>query len=412
MNTFDRALRDDLGTAPSPPALGALRTRVRRRRARRRIATVALATAVATGVVVGVTSLSNGSGDTRRDRVVAAGGGTARALRSERVDARLAWLDRDGIAIADARTGRVLHRVPGTGPLSCRMCFVGFTVGRDVVFGDGSNIRLVSPNGAARTLAPGRFAFPAADAQSIYVVPDADGSAVERWDLHGHKVGGPWRLPSGYVLSSASGFAARAVVGGVIVETAENGTDHRLAIWTPSTNALRVIGQNRWDVIDTYTAPGAATSTIAWIEPGCAFPGCAIALTDSATGATRTIAPPPGHTGFFIGGAFSPDGRLLAVFPSTTPAPPSGRPVANPSLDLAVIDVASGNVTAVRDSHLFMGEPIGQAAWSPSGDWLFFGVGDRILVHRSGTDDAVPLPMRFSPSARFAVMPVPSASGR
>jgi hypothetical protein len=189
-------------------------------------------------------------------------------------------------------------------------------------------------------------------------------------------------------------------VGGILVETQENATDHTLALWNPRTNALRRIGNARWDVIDTYTAPGATSSTIAWIHGGCATVGCDLALTDTATWRTRTIAAPTGHYGYWLGGAFSPDGRQLATFAGTVPTPN------NPAVDLTIIDVATSRATPIRHAHLAVGEPSALAGWSPSGAWLFFSSYGPPLAHRQGTNDATTLPFNFGGLARiFLVAP-------
>jgi hypothetical protein len=89
-------------------------------------------------------------------------------------------------------------------------------------------------------------------------------------------------------------------------------------------------------VIGAYTPPGARYSLLAWLPAACPFPdNCLITITDTATLATRTVRSPlPG--GFAVGGAFSPDGRQLAVFPQTAP-----RHAAPGSARLAIISLAT-----------------------------------------------------------------------
>jgi hypothetical protein len=50
------------------------------------------------------------------------------------------------------------------------------------------------------------------------------------------------------------------------------------------------------------------------------FPACPITITNTVTLVSRTLRSPPGD-GFVLGGAFSPDGRHLAVFANDSPEP-------------------------------------------------------------------------------------------
>jgi hypothetical protein len=389
MTMIEERIEQDLSRVPEPPALDTLRRRLARRRARHGIvAGVALVSVGAVGAVAASTR-----DDTSRVRTIpstAASPTTRGALATERVDAFVLW-DRGGELVAsDPRTGRDVFTVP------CDSCAgSAFVVDGGTIVDDGDVVHLLHADGTLQPLGAGYRAFPGVDGRAFYVVQQGE-RTIEQWDTTGRRLGGPWDVPEKYELSGrVFGVAGRAVANGVVVQTTENDSDHALAVWSPVTGTIDVIGQNRWGVIDTYTAPGASTSVVAWIRAGCATPGCDIVLTDTASGESRTVRAPDGFHGFFYGGAFSPDGRLLAAFPSTVPAP------VDPGVGVAVVDVADATVSVVRDVHLGTGEPYALVGWSPSGDWLFFSNHSTPYIHRRGTADAVQLDMDFGEYATW-----------
>jgi hypothetical protein len=98
-------------------------------------------------------------------------------------------------------------------------------------------------------------------------------------------------------------------------------------------------------------------------------------LTDLATGTTKRIRSPLGY-GFDNGGAFSPDGRQLAVFAKTNPG------FSDPETRLALIDVATGSLRLVPGATLAIGEAVAWAQWLPrSGQVIVGGLqADHFLV--------------------------------
>lgn len=80
------------------------------------------------------------------------------------------------------------------------------------------------------------------------------------------------------------------------------------------------------------------------------------------------------------GAAFSPAGRRLALAVTAR-----GRS------RVAVIDLERGAWRFVRGGRLAGYKAI---AWSPSGRWLYFTRGERVLASRGGTEPAVRLPIR------------------
>ena len=118
-------------------------------------------------------------------------------------------------------------------------------------------------------------------------------------------------------------------------------------------------------MIDAYTPPGARYSLLAWLPAGCRRPStpppgsCLVEITNTASGAVTTVrSPSPG--GFAIGGAFSPDGRTLAVFVNA----PSQR-----SASLALIDQATGAIRVAAAASP-VGIDYGWARWLPDGGRL------------------------------------------
>ena len=103
------------------------------------------------------------------------------------------------------------------------------------------------------------------------------------------------------------------------------------------------------------------------------------------------------------GGAFSPDGKTLAAFTLVN----HGN-LNNDTMQLALIDVGTGQVSPVSNSRGQFGEPYGFATWSPSGQSVFFGgVGQmrtsfqdlRIGAYQIGASSATALPFRVNYSA-------------
>jgi len=87
--------------------------------------------------------------------------------------------------------------------------------------------------------------------------------------------------------------------------------------------------------------------------------------------------------GFAIGGAFSPDGNRLAVFPMIEPGQ---------AARVALADLATGTVRVAPAPRLALGEDIAWARWLPGGKDLIVGgaTGGGLLV-ASATLSAQPL---------------------
>ncbi len=143
---------------------------------------------------------------------------------------------------------------------------------------------------------------------------------------------------------------------------------------------------------------GTFVATVAWTShDGCApFPpliGCPLHLSETGSGQERALLPPVGYRGFAGGGGFSPDGSHLAAFVfAGTEAAPAVRPV--------LITTRTGDIQLLGPV-LSVGEPLGSAAWSPDGRWLFFcGLSGPMYAQpvgaRGGAGPAVALPLPAS----------------
>ena len=140
-----------------------------------------------------------------------------------------------------------------------------------------------------------------------------------------------------------------------------------LAVWTPETGRVKVIGRNL-DITDTYTPRDASYSLLAWTSHGM------LGITNTSTLATLTVRNPRryGFTygGLFSSGAFSPDGTRLAVFVNTTNPQ---DPYATPYSVLGIVNTTTGALRLVHATHLVTTEDVGWARWLPAGNRLIAG---------------------------------------
>ncbi|MCI0426276.1 MAG: hypothetical protein L0Z47_10615 [Actinobacteria bacterium] len=118
-------------------------------------------------------------------------------------------------------------------------------------------------------------------------------------------------------------------------------------------------------------------------------------LVDLDAGTTRTIEVPVGVAAVDgYGGAFSPDGRYVAVAGRLTRGPLA----AESRVVLVLIDFESGTASVVPGipSNL---DDYPQVAWSTNGDWLFFSVGGletgtgQLYAYQPGDDTAYKVPV-------------------
>jgi hypothetical protein len=174
----------------------------------------------------------------------------------------------------------------------------------------------------------------------------------------------PRNLPAGWYLPA--GFSV-AVANGIVIQSNDAHSPAQppdLAVWNPRTGRVtvigRAIGNNVPNVVGAYTPPGAGYSLLAWIPASCQGLLCPITITNTATLASRTLHSPLGY-GFVPGGAFSPDGRYLAVFANARPRP-GGR-----SAELAIVSTENGTVRVVPAVRQTVGAETEWVRWLPGG---------------------------------------------
>ncbi|HET6951166.1 MAG TPA: PASTA domain-containing protein [Acidimicrobiales bacterium] len=381
---IDAALRERLAAgAPLEQAvdedevLAAVRRRVVRRKRRHRGATAA-------AIVVLVAATAAVASHAFDDRPAVQTGPTTNGTSAGEIDADLLWIGwQEGPTLADPNTGETTPIGPSRG-LTCNTCPL-IRVGDQAFTAQNGRIYSYTPGAhELDDIGPGDAVFPAADGRSILVSVD---DQLEQQSTDGTVLAGPWAIPSGYDLT----VPRRATATGVLVEATANAFIRSLAEWDPATGDVQPLGTHN-QLIDTHTDSAGAATMIARTDCDRDFP-CWILLTDTSTGQTTRIDSPVPGNGFYGGGAFSPDGRDLAVFVATN------QGTTDPAARLGIIDTRTGQARLIEDSDVPIGEPYGYASWSPSGDWLFFdGLSDNVRTLERGADQARPLNLAGSDS--------------
>lgn len=236
--------------------------------------------------------------------------------------------------------------------------------------------------GRSIAVAPGEYLFTSATGAVVYAAL-TDTSLTELPSGRGRP--GDLTLPAGWFLPGGQGIA---VAGGIIVTSRDVMPDvhpAELAIWNPATGGVRPIGRGE-GAIAAYTPRGAGYSLLAWMPANCRFPSCPITITNTATLASRTLRSPLGH-GFVLGGAFSPDGRRLAVFASLS-VQAGGQ-----KAELAIASTATGAVHMVAGVQMMVGEDSDWIRWLPGGTSLITQASRDYLVN---TATLAARPFRFT----------------
>jgi len=188
------------------------------------------------------------------------------------------------------------------------------------------------------------------------------------------------------------GYAAWQGVGGgllVLIRTGQGSADlGRFALWNPGSGRIL----RRYDRV-----LAASGTTLAWVTAACSPNRCPVHLSDLAAGTDTQVAVP--WRAAANSGAFSPDGRSLAVvFGGVDDAGPL------PQATIGVIDVAARRLLAVPGAVTGGGD-IGLAvSWSPDGAWLLVSapVGpltEQLAAWRPG-DRVLDVPRRQPPTGQ------------
>ena len=339
-----------------------------RQRRRRRLAWAACCVVLAGSVAVGLMT-----GWPRHDaRKPAAGAAASRRTPDVTLPAvRMAWVDYGGqlhlgnlatrdqhvVATVDASPSDPLIQADG------RLYWADSNTG-------GAPIRDYGiATGTIRYLARGDSVFAPADGRHIYIVQ----AATKLVELPATGIGRPrpLALPAGWHMSG--GLGNWSVAGGIVIYSGpadEQRGQPAVAIWNPGTGHLRIIGR-ALDVLDTYTPPGGRYSLLAWSD-GCMR--CAVGISNTSTLARVTVRG-LGRYGFtyggpFSSGAFSPDGRQLALFLNITNPQDSFH---LPYSELAIASTRTGTLRLVPAVRLVTTEDVGWVRWLPGGNRLLAG---------------------------------------
>jgi hypothetical protein len=140
--------------------------------------------------------------------------------------------------------------------------------------------------------------------------------------------------------------------------------------------------------------PTTAT-TIAWVAAACGPQRCPVHLSDLASGTDTQVAAPRGVWANI--GAFSPDGRYLAVvFGGVDATGPATQ------VRVGVIDAATRRLLAVSGAVMGGGGDFWLAVtWSPDGAWLLLSApaGEQLAAWRPG-DTVLHVPRRQPPTGQ------------
>ena len=171
--------------------------------------------------------------------------------------------------------------------------------------------------------------------------------------------------------------AAVDVTGGAVILAA---VDRGLVVATrpdvAGRRALEVHDPGDGRVVLSVTRDGillaARHDRVVWRAPGCRH--CPVEMTDVRTGTRRGLRGAVAGGATVYAGSFSPGGRTLALFASSTDGA---------GVQVVLVDVARDRVTSSE-----VGSTAPAAAtvdWSSSGRWLFFATGDGLeAVRRDG----------------------------
>jgi hypothetical protein len=208
--------------------------------------------------------------------------------------------------------------------------------------------------------------------------------AIQQVDLTGHPHTPRYLVPAGYA-------AWQGVGGGLLllIRTGQGSADtSRFALWNPRSGRML----RRFDRV-----LGASGTTIAWVAAACGPKPCPVHLSDLAAGTDIEVAVP--WRAWANRGAFSPDGRYLAiVFGGGDPAGVVTQ------ARVGVVDVAARRLLAVPGAVMGGGDVGLAVSWSPDGAWLLLSapVGpltEQLAAWRPG-DTVLHVPRRQPPTGQ------------
>jgi hypothetical protein len=405
----DQAGRSAAWAATGDPIVELLFAEARRRRRRIRLTALTVVVALAVATALGL-AWSRQPASPGTSRAPALGTGQSRLARMP----RLAWVGFDGALMLgnltnfSTRTVAHLNASPATPlvPFDGRLYWINQSGGQVDGADWPSTIEALNlATGRSTDIGPGEFIFPAPDGRTLYL--SLTDNTLAELQPSGVSQARQLTLPAGWYLPG--GFSV-AVANGIVVQSNDaQSLSHPplLAVWNPRTGQVTVIGRAVGtavaNVIGAYTPPGADYSLLAWMPAGCQLYLCPITITNTATRASRTLRSPL-HRGFVLGGAFSPDGRQLAVFVNRSDKAGGG------AAELAIASTATGAVRLVPSVRMVVGADADWVRWLPGGSSLIVLANHNYLIAASthevrpfrftGRDQAVNFSAELLPSHR------------
>ena len=383
-------MRADLAVRPGRAAgaaagIEALFAEARRRRRRRRLVSAVAVAGLAASVLAATAWLGGwpapGPG---------APGGPPPAGRAARsgTSPSVAWVDYDGrlhvanLATAQQRVAARTTAYPVT-PLA--------QAGGNIYWVDwGSGFPVVREldlaTGTTLDLGYGMSVFASSDGRHVFIA--RTGTSVTEIPATGSGPELELTAPRGWYVAAKPA----AVAGGIVVSSVDEQANPRpatIAVWDLRTGAATVLGQTvasaYFGPISAVTPPGAGYSLIAWMPSRCKLlVNCPIQITNTATRSSITLHSPMPH-GFALGGAFSPDGRELAVVVNTSRGPCCA------SAELAIASSRTGSLRLVPRARFTIGEDVAWVQWLPAGTQLLAGAGTGSYIVNAATLSARPL---------------------
>ena len=300
----------------------------------------------------------------------------------------VAWVDYDGrlhianLATAQQRVAARTTAYPVT-PLA--------QAGGNIYWVDwGSGFPVVREldvaSGTTRDLGYGMSVFASSDGGHVFIA--RTGTSVTELPASGNGQELELTAPRGWYVAARP----TAVADGIIVQSRDeqaNPRPARIGVWNLRTGTVTVLGQTvasaYFGAIGAVTPPGAGYSLIAWMPSRCKLlSNCPIQVTNTATGSSITLTSPMPN-GFALGGAFSPDGRELAVIVNT------GRGPWGAAAELAIASSQTGSLHLITRARFTIGEDVAWVQWLPGGKQLIAGAGTGSYIVDAATLSARPL---------------------
>jgi hypothetical protein len=383
-------VRADLAVPPGYGAgaaagIEALFAEARRRRRRRRLVSAVAVAGLAASILAAAAWLggwpASGPGASGGSPPVGTAG---RSVMSPSV----AWVDYDGrLHVANLATARQRVAARTTAYPVTPLAQAGGNI-YWVDWGSGFPVvrELDLATGTTRDLGYGMSVFASSDGGHIFIA--RTGTSVTEIPASG---GGPeleLTAPRGWYVAAKPA----AVAGGIVVQSADEQASPRparIGVWNLRTGAVTVLGQTvasaYFGPIGAVTPPGAGYSLIAWMPSRCKLLiSCPIQVTNTATGSSITLHSPMPN-GFALGGAFSPDGRELAVIVNTSRGPCCA------TAELAIASSQTGSLRLVPRARFTVGQDVAWVQWLPGGRQLLAGAGNGSYIVHAATLSARPL---------------------